>query len=274
MSAAAAFPQALVGVVRALVEERTGIHYGDADQDILTAKVLTRALEAGFESPLDYYYFLRYDDPHGREFDALVETLVVSETYFFREARQLRVLCDEVLARVVATGRRPRVWCAAAATGEEPLTLAMLLSERGLLDRVEIVASDISAKAIARAKEGMYGPRSFRAIDGIDKERWFDAVGEQSQVRAELRNAIAWRRLNLIDEVSVQGLGSFDVILCRNVLIYFDDETVRRVASLLARSLEERGHLVVGASESLLRFGTLLTCEEREGAFFYCKAAA
>ena len=267
------FPPPLFGIVSALVEERTGIHYDDADRELLLAKLTTRTLEAGFESPLDYYYYLRYDDPTRREFDALVESLVVNETYFFREAPQLRALCDTVLLPLHARGVRPRIWCAAAATGEEPLTLAMLLAERGMLDRVDIVASDISARALSRAKEGAYGARSFRGHEGSLRERWFQPSGERSLVRPDLPAAIDWRRVNLVDEGAVAALGKFDAIVCRNVLIYFSDDTVRRVASLLASALRDDGHLLVGASESLLRFGTLLTCEERNGSFFYRKAA-
>jgi chemotaxis protein methyltransferase CheR len=267
------FPPALFGVVSALVEERTGIHYDDADRELLIAKITTRTLEAGFESPLDYYYYLRYDDPDRREFDALVETLVVNETYFFREAPQLRVLCEAMIMPAAVAGARPRIWCAAAATGEEPLTLAMLLAERGVLDRVDIVASDISARALSRAKEGTYGARSFRGPVTVQRERWFEICGDQSLVRPDLRAAIDWKRVNLIDDGAVAALGKFDAIVCRNVLIYFDDDTVRRVAASLARSLHDDGRLLVGASESLLRFGTLLTCEERNGSFFYRKAA-
>jgi chemotaxis protein methyltransferase CheR len=267
------FPPPLFGVVGALIEERTGIHYDDADRELLIAKITTRSLDAGFESPLDYYYYLRYDDPTRREFDALVETLVVNETYFFREAAQLRALCEAVLSPLLSAGARPRIWCAAAATGEEPLTLAMLLAERGMLERVDMVASDISARALSRAKEGTYGARSFRGHEAAHRERWFESSGEQSLIRPELRACIDWRRVNLVDEAAVAELGRFDVIICRNVLIYFNDDTVRRVASSLARALHDGGHLLVGASESLLRFGTLLSCEERNGSFFYRKAA-
>ena len=268
-----AFPPALFGVMSALIQERTGIHYEESDKDLLVPKIMTRVVEAGFESPLDYYYYLRYDDATRREFDALVETLVVCETYFFREIQQLRVLSDEVIAPRVERGERPRIWCAAAATGEEPLTLAMLLAEKGILDRVEIVASDISTKALQRAKEGMYGPRSFRTLDVTTKTRWFDTSNELPVVSPELRAAIDWRRVNLVDEAQVLVLGKFDSIVCRNVLIYFDDVTVQRVAATLTRALRDQGRLVVGASESLMRFGTLLTCEERAGTFFYHKAA-
>ncbi|HEY4016435.1 MAG TPA: protein-glutamate O-methyltransferase CheR [Polyangiaceae bacterium] len=263
----------LFAILSGLVEERTGMHYERHDLDLFSGKLLARAIEAGFESPLDYYYFLRYDDRDRREFDALVDSLVVNETYFFREVGALRVLCDDVLARSVSQGRRPRVWCAACATGEEPLTLAMLLSERGLLAGVEIVASDISLRALARAREALYGERSLRGMTAEDRSRWLVAAGEKFTVRREIHDAITWNRVNLVDPAAVAALGSFDVILCRNVLIYFGEDTMRQVVSALAGALAPDGRLLVGTCESLLRFGTLLECEERGGSFFYKKIA-
>jgi chemotaxis protein methyltransferase CheR len=264
----------LFAILSGLVEERTGMHYEPHDSEIFSSKVVARALEAGFESPLDYYYYLRYDDPDRRELDALTDTLVVNETYFFREAGPLRVLCADVLGPAVRAGRRPRVWCAACSTGEEPLTLAMLLAESGLLGHVEIIASDISRRALARANEGVYGPRSLRATTEEARARWFEGAAERFSLRREIRDAVAWRRVNLMDSAAVEALGRFDVILCRNVLIYFSEATMRRVAETMANVLEDDGRLVVGACESLLRFGTLLVCEERGGCFFYRKAPA
>jgi len=243
------------------------------DSELFSSKLVARALDAGFTSPLDYYYYLRYDDPAGREFDALIDSLVVGETYFFREMGAIRVLCDEMLAPAIAAGKRPRIWCAASATGEEPLTLAIALAQEDRLGRVEIVASDISPRALARAKEATYGPRSFRATSDEDKARWFDRVGDTFVARRELRDAITWRRVNLTDAGAVSALGTFDAIVCRNVLIYFGESTVRNVVTTLASVLSVGGPLLVGASESLLRFGTLLNCEEHGGAFFYRKTA-
>jgi chemotaxis protein methyltransferase CheR len=261
----------LFAILSGLVEERTGIHYERQDNALFSSKLVARALEAGFESALDYYYYLRYDDLDRREFDALTDSLVVNETYFFREVAPLHILCDEVFGEAIARGERPRVWCAASSTGEEPLTLAMLLSERDLLENVEIIASDISPKALARAKEGVYGQRSLRAMSDEAQARWLDVSGEKVTVRCEIRDAIAWRRVNLMDAGAVGALGTFDVIICRNVLIYFSEASVRQVAETLATSLRDGGRLLVGASESLLRFGTLLSCEERSGSFFYRK---
>jgi chemotaxis protein methyltransferase CheR len=259
-------------ILSALIEERSGLHYQPADIDLVGDKLSARAVEAGFESLLDYYYYLRYDDPSGAELTALLDTLVVNETYFFRELESLTRLVSDFVAPLVARGRRPRVWCAACSTGEEPLTLAMLLAERGILDRVEIVASDLSTRVLARAQAGVFGPRSLRQIPpgGLD-ERWLVKSDGQIRVRDEIRRAIQWRRVNLVEREAGAALGLFDAVICRNVLIYFNDATVRRVLAGLTAALEPDGTLLVGVSESLLRFGTSLLCEERGRVFFYRK---
>jgi chemotaxis protein methyltransferase CheR len=261
-------PQVFI-ILRALIEEKTGIHYSDHDRELLAERISVRAEEAAFDSLLDYYYFLRYDPEGKRELSALVETLVVNETYFFRELVPLTVLVDAYLAPAIAAGRRPRVWCAAAATGEEPLTLAMLLARRSLLDQVEILASDISERALDQARRGQYGRRSLRNLPP-GYERWLRVEGERATVAPELIERIRWRRINLIDRVELPPAG-FDAILCRNVLIYFSRETAAQVVENLSARLTPEGVLLVGISESLLGLGTLLRCEERGGAFFYEK---
>ena len=264
--------QQVFAILRAFIEEHTGIHYQDEDRELVADKVAGRALQAGFESLLDYYYFLRYDEAAGPEIDQLVDALVVNETYFFRESDQLRVLVDQLLAPLLSTGARPRIWCAAASTGEEPLTLAMMLDERNLLHQVDIIASDVSPRALSRCAAGIFGARSLRALpDGVLGRHLMPNATGQVTVRDELKRAITWQRVNLIDAAQVAALGEFDAILCRNVLIYFSDTTVRDVASRLTASLRPNGFLLVGASESLLRFGSALLCEEHGGAFFYRK---
>ena len=265
-------------ILSSLIEARAGLHYSPTDQGLLAEKVSERALEAGFDSLLDYYYFLRYDPAGPSALDTLIEALTVHETYFFREHEQLRALVDGVLAPRLRLGLPVRVWSAACSTGEEPLTLAMMLAERGLLAppaRVELVASDISQRVLERAQKGEFGRRSLRALPpGVDG-RFLDVApgGESATVRPELRERVRWQRVNLVDAAQVEALGTFDVVLCRNVMIYFSDETARRVVESLTQVLAPGGHLLVGTSESLLRFGTQLTCEEKGGAFFYTKGA-
>jgi chemotaxis protein methyltransferase CheR len=255
-------------ILSTLVEERTGLAYAQRDHSIFADKVHARMREAGFDSPLDYYYFLRYDPGSARELDALVDTLVVTETYFFREAGPLRVIVG-LLAERVAAGERPRVWSAACASGEEPLTIAMLLSDAGILDKVEIVASDISLRAFERAKEIGFGSRSLRATPPDAVARFMRREGEHVRVDRRLIDAITWRKVSIVDDAGLRQLGMFDVIVCRNVFIYFSDLTILRVVQQMASMLRPNGRLLVGAAESLMRFGTTIECEERSGAFFY-----
>jgi chemotaxis protein methyltransferase CheR len=258
-------------ILSALVEERVGLRYDAGDRDVFADKIRDIMLEAGFDSFLDYYYFLRYDDRGVEAFERLVESLVVGETYFFRELEPLRRLVDDVLAPLAAAGRRPRVWCAACASGEEPLTLAMLLAERRLLPAVELLASDISERALAIARRGLYGRRSLRDLRPPELEKYIELRGDGFSVREELRAAIRWERVNLLDDRAIATLGTFDAILCRNVLIYFGDATSQHVVESFTRALRPHGVLLVGVSESLLRFGTSLDCEERGGVFMYRK---
>jgi chemotaxis protein methyltransferase CheR len=263
----------LLAVLSGLIRDQTGLHYGPRDLDLLADRVAARSQEAGFVSVLDYYYHLRYDDPDGAEMRALADALVVNESYFFRELEQLDVIVRRFIPDAIERSGQARVWSAACAGGEEPLTLAMLLADRGLLQRTQILASDLSQRALARASAGVYTPRALRRDQPPPLAHRFLRVGEgEVRVTPELRDAITWRRLNLVDPAAVASAGTFDVILCRNVLIYFDDATTRQVVASLSACLRPGGVLFVGISESLLRFGTSLDCEERDGVFFYRQA--
>ncbi len=260
----------VLAILSALIEEKTGIHYSPADFDLLRDKVAPKAEERGCDSLLDYYYLLRYDDASGRELDELIDVLVVPETYFFREFPALRLVVEQFVLPALAAGARPRLWCAASATGEEPLTLAMLLADAGVLGRVDLVASDMSPQVLARARAGKFGARSLRQVPEPELvARWLDTSGKVPRVNPELLAAIQWHRVNLIAAPEILALGIFDVVLCRNVLIYFKDETAVRVLATIRRVLRPGGSLFVGTSESLLRFGTSFVCEERSGTFFY-----
>ena len=266
---------ALFAIYSSLIEERTGLSYTLQDRELLASKLSPRMLELGFGSLLDYYYFLRYDPESEHELTILTNALVVNETYFFREFAPLSVMVGDFIAPRVRAGARPRIWSAACSTGEEPLTLAMLLAEQGLLSEVELIATDISSSALSRARSGQFGRRSLRSVPAPElAARWL-SVGEQSiSVRPELVEAIRWQQLNLIDGEAVAALGPMDWILCRNVLIYFADATVARVVSSLGQLLRPGGALLVGISESLLRFSAGLSCEEHAGVFSYRKARA
>jgi chemotaxis protein methyltransferase CheR len=257
-------------ILAGLIEERAGLHYRPDDISLVRDKISLRAEALGFESLLDYYYFLRYDPAGGVEADALVEALVVHETYFFREPDQLAVAMRQLLRHRFAEDATVRIWCAAAATGEEPLTIAMILAGAGLLQRTRILATDVSEKALAKARSGTFGLRSIRALPPGIEGRYLHREGnDKVRIDPQLLASVEWQRLNLMDAAAVKELGRFDIVLARNVLIYFADKTVRRVVTSLTDALVPGGLLLVGASESLLRYGTQLSCEEHGGAFFY-----
>src|SRR5580658_4607598 len=259
-------------ILSALIEERIGLHYGPREHDFLCDRVAARAGEAGFDSLLDYYYHLRYDDPAGEELARLTDALVVNETFFFRERDQIERIIEDSLAPLVQRGAKVRIWSAACSTGEEPFTMAMLLAERGLLhpDRVEIVATDISKRALLRAQAGTFGPRSLR--DGHPAAvaaKYLDRAGPEITLAAPIRAAVRFQHLNLLDRAAAAALGRFDLVLCRNVLIYFRDAAARQVIDHVCSAPRPDGVLLVGVSESLMRLGTALVCEERGGSFFY-----
>jgi len=259
-------------MIAGMVEQRAGLHYRLGERELLEDKVLAHAMDRGHESLLDYYYRLRYDDPDAHEIDRLIEALLVHETYFFRELSALEVAVDRFVRPVVASGRRARIWSAACATGEEPLSMAILLAERGLLGDCEIVATDISTPALERARRGRYRRRSLRSDGHALAERWLERTDTEIVVPPRILQAVVWDRVNLCDPAEVATMGRFDLVLCRHVLIYFADETIASVVKSLAGRLREGAALLVGISESLLRFSTELRCEELDGTFFYRRA--
>ncbi len=259
----------LFAIFATLVESVCGMYYRAEDYDVFATKLTTHAREHGHEFLLDYYYRLRYDDPDGVEMAKLVESLLIHETYFFRELPALEQLVETHLEPMIRAGRRPRVWSAACSTGEEPYTLAMLLDARDLLDRVDLVATDISPLVIERALAGVYSRRALREVHPVALATKYLAVADkQITLAARIRDAVKFSTFNLVEE-DPRDLGLFDAILCRNVFIYFKDDQVVRVVDRLVTHLGSEGLLAVGVSESLLRFGTKLQCVERGNTFFY-----
>lgn len=262
----------VLALLSSLVRGRAGLSYRDRDFELLAAKAIPAAHAAGFASLLDYYYFLRYDDPTGAGLAAFCELLVVNETYFFREHVQVERAIERVVLPRIAAGETPRVWSLACSTGEEPLSIAMLLAERDALGQTELHASDVSARALARAQAGKHGVRCLRGspYDHL-VDRWATRDEGNLVTSKSLREAVLWSRKNLANPADISSLGLFDLVFCRNVLIYFDDAGVVAAVNAIATALRPGGVLCLGASESLLRLATPFVCEEQGGAFFYRK---
>ena len=266
-------PAPVFSILSGLIEEHLGLFFAPADAPILAEKVTPRAIELGFDSLLDYYYYLRYDGGAADELERLAEALVVNETYIGRELDQLTALVDTLLPRQLLAKPRVRVWSAACSTGEEPLTLAGLLDDRGLLPKVELIASDVSRRVLKQARLGRFSGRSLRALPPAAKG-WLSFDGATASARSDLLERVSFSQVNLSDRDAVRRVGKVDVVICRNVLIYFRDSMIKSVIQTLTEALNPGGYLLVGASESLLRFGSELSCEEHGGAFFYRKDVA
>jgi chemotaxis protein methyltransferase CheR len=265
-----------LAVVRDLVHERTGLFF-DADRtELLAERMAPLVVERGFRSFLDLYYLLKYDEAAGPgAWREVFDALAVPETYFWREIDQIRaVVCRIVPELVKRSGGPLQIWSVPCASGEEPLTIAMALNEAGWFDRadIRIHASDASAAAIARARDGRYRPRSLRALPPALIEKYFTADdGQFAPVPALSRRIASWTVVNLLELDDWSALAHSPIVFCRNAFIYFSPAAVRRVVARFAQRMPLPAYLCVGASESLLNVTTAFSLEEVDGAFVYEK---
>ena len=263
-------------LLRDLIHERVGLFFDDSKVSLLADKLAPLVIERGFDSFLDYFYLLKYDaDSAAQEWRSVVNALSVQETYFWREMDQIHGLAEQILPSLVAENPRApvRIWSAACATGEEPLTIAMRLNEDGWFERadIEIFASDASSAALERAQKGYYRERAFRSLPAHLKEKYFTPEGKEWRVAPVLSEKIKWTQANLLDAGETEKLSSVSIIFCRNVFIYFSPEAVRRVVASFAEKMPTPAFLFVGAAESLLKVTDDFELEETGNAFVYVK---
>jgi chemotaxis protein methyltransferase CheR len=218
----------------------------------------------------------------GREPDIeklVVEAMTTNETFFFRDKAPFELFQNVLLPRYLsarAAARRLRIWCAAASTGQEPYSLAMILSEKAAQVagwKIEIVATDISTEVIEKAKAGLYS--QFEVQRGLPIQmvlKYFTQVGDQWQIAPAIRAMVDYKPLNLIKDFS--HLGTFDIIFCRNVLIYFDGPTKTDMFKRLAASLAPDAGLVLGAAETVIGLSdALVPSPEHRGLYVPGSAA-
>jgi chemotaxis protein methyltransferase CheR len=268
---------AALPLLRDLVHDRCGIFFEPSRCDLLAERLAPLVLERGFESFLDYYYLLKYDESSSAEWLRVMDALAVPETYLWREMDQIHALVQVIVPTLVGTlgGTPLRIWSVPCAGGEEPLTIAMMLEEGGWFARapIEIHGSDGSPAAIARARAGRYRDRAFRTLPEPFKTRYFRADGDAWRPTDRLSARItSWSVVNLVDDAIVTAQAArCAVIFCRNLFIYFSDKTIRSVVERLADSMPNPGYLCIGASESLLRITNRFCLEEIGGAFVYVR---
>jgi len=267
-------------LLRDFISGWCGLWFDDSSSYFLEKRLQNRLREKQLASFTDYYYLLLYGPEREEELVKVVDVLTTNETYFFREPDQLRAFEQGVLPAIQrerAGVRRLRLLSAGCSTGEEVYTLAALLLGSGRFEGwdLEVQGVDLSRRCLARGQAGAYGDHAFRSPEGKALRRWFHLQEGRWVVDDALRRLVHFGAANLLDG---EGLPppAFDVILCRNVLLYFDPPARRRVLRHLHDRLGDGGWLLLGHAETLLQLSAdfELVHLDRELVFRKPRAAA
>ena len=246
--------------VRAFIVRKTGLFFQENKRgDLLTVLQDRLVVLHRFAGLGAYLAFLEREEDGGRELRGLVSRLTVGETYFFRNQGQFSALRDRILPDIIKRRRGKnqclRIWSAGCSTGEEPYSLAILLREL-LADigdwKIHILATDINEEALAAAREGVYRNWSFREVEEHYRHQFFTPEGDVSRIRPEVQSMVSFHYLNLADDTfpnTATGTDGLDLILCRNVMIYFPPGLCLEITRRFFACLEEQGSLLVGHSE-------------------------
>ena len=263
-------------LIRGLIREHCGIDFQSDSQFLVERRLAPRLETLRMASFTEYYLHLRYAATREAEYEEIVERVTTNETYFFREKYQLDAFANEILLDIHASPRRPRrlhLWSAGCSTGEEPYTLAMLILESGRFAGwdVRIYANDVSRRVLDIARRGVYSRGSFRTTDERWQRRYFRAVDGKHEVIDEVKQLVTFSQANLLEDGSLARIGEVDAVFCRNVLIYFDSDSRRKVIDSFYRKLARRGYLLLGHTESLINLSTAFELVHLERDMVYRK---
>ena len=255
---------------------RTGMTFGESKRYYVDRRVAERMAATGEATFAGYFARLR---THPGELEAVTNAFTVNETYFYREAHQLRCLSRSILPEIIKAkgpGDRIRIWSQPCSTGEEAYSIALWLLENWhMVDayNVEIVGSDIDTQALTQAREGYYGARSLSRLPPEVLEAYFEPLqGDTRRLIPDIRESALFSPANIVDRTSLAAQGEFEVIFCRNLLIYFDDASRRTAAENLHDALRPGGFLLLGHSESMARIDDRFVMRRFEDAVVYQRA--
>jgi len=261
-----------------LLVQEYGLWFGPERREILRTRLEPRRAELGLRNFHELFFHLKFHPERDAERSLLIPHLTNNESYFFRERAQLdhfrEVLLPEIAAEAEAAGRSElRVLSAGCSAGQEPYSLAMLIEESGLERRVRfrITGVDLDPVALDLARRGRYTAHSFRGVADEIRDRWFEEADSAWQLDPTILGRVEFRTVNLADPDWPRGLPPQDVVFCRNVLIYFDTDALRRAAQGLHSALAPGGRLFLGHAESLSRVPTPLVAQRRPGVIHYRK---
>jgi chemotaxis protein methyltransferase CheR len=271
-----ALPAMEYELLRGVIRDTFGIDYPPNKRELMRVRLEERLRTLGVRRFSDYYRLLRYAPPGQPEWQQLADCITNNETYFFREHQQFVQLAEIARRTAVQRGAPLRVLSAGCSSGEEAYSMAATLESGSLPSGYEVSGVDLNAARLAEAKTGRYGERSFRRDEtpppNVDLERWLAREANGSRlVRPALRARVRFQRANLVDEQQVAGLGAFDVVFCRNVLIYGHELSVPRFLRGLEQLVKPSGYLFVGQAESLLGHRSVFRPERVGGGFAYLR---
>jgi chemotaxis protein methyltransferase CheR len=253
--------------------------FDDAKRYYIDRRLAERIAATGSGSFQSYFAMLRSDAEH--EIEHLVNAFTVNETYFYREDHQLRCMTSNLLAEITQRKKADapiRIWSIPCSTGEEPYSIAMWLMENWAevdSHNIEIVGSDIDTRALKAAAEGVYGARALMRLSRDVVDRFFERIeGDQVRIDPGLRDSVQFTRANLIDGQDMARYRNFDIVFCRNVLIYFDDASRRIAAENLYDCLRPGGYICLGHSETMSRISPLFSVCRFPDAIVYQRPEA
>ncbi len=236
-----------------LVYNACGIVLGDHKREMVYSRLARRIRALKLN---DFKAYLAYLDTHkDQEFDAFINAITTNLTSFFREVHHFEFIKSELIPNLIKANKdtkRVRIWSAGCSTGEEPYSLAMTLNNAFPSNwDVKILATDLDSNVLEKAQKGVYTAANVNGLDATHLKRWFlkSKDGEHYKVKDKLRERISFKRLNLLQDWPMKG--PFDLILCRNVVIYFDKETKDHLFKRYANILSDYGYLFLGHSESM-----------------------
>ncbi len=243
-----------------LLKGHCGLHFAEESRFLLEKRLGRRVSELELASFRAYHYYLRNDSDGPREFARLIDELTTNETYFFRELNQLKALMTEVIPELLlqrranGTSSPLTIWSAGCSSGEEPYTIVMMAREAGIEPGrdIRVYASDISRAMLKKARRGVYREASFRETPEAIRKQYFTTQEGLLRISDDVKRHVDFIHLNLMDDDKLALLGTMDVVLCRNVIIYFDQDTKRAVIGRFHDKLRPGGYLLLGHSESLI----------------------
>ena len=255
---------------------KTGIQF-DVSKRYFVDKRLLERMEATSNALFRSYFTMLRFQASGEELQTLTNLMTVNETYFFREEYQFRCLVQSILPELVSRKRKDgplRIWVLPSSTGEEPYSIAIYLLERWAdihhFD-VEIIASDIDTRVLDMARAGRFSQRSVAQLPPQYLMKYFVRKGDEYQIDDGLRSAVEFSRVNLSDRGDTRPYRNFDIVFCRNLLIYFDDVSRKAAAETFFDALNPGGFICLGHSESMSRISSLYKVRKFPEAIVYQK---